>query len=419
MKNLKEQKGRVIAERFQLKFDGELWTVPSQTGKNEYSVDLLAQTCTCPDFEKVGGKCKHVFAVEQKIRSEHRSIFAPEREKAARRKPTYKQNWKTYNPAQQNEKLLFQNLLFELCRGIREKPNRRGRPRANLCDIAYCVCSKTFNGLAGRRNDSDVQDAYEKGFISQEIHYNTLHKYLDSAELTFTLRDMIQLTASVMKPIETEFAFDSTGFSTCQYKRWFDVKYGGDETWHDWYKLHLVCGIKAGIVTAVEISERYANDSPYYRKLFDSLLEAGFIVKRTLADAAYANKLNLNHSTARGVELISEFKGNAVFDAKDTVWNKMLHFFLYRSDEFYQIYHRRSKVEALFSAMKRKYGQKLRTRNRTAQINEILTKVLCYNISVMIRAMYELKIDLQMFGSLPFNAEDEQKSGIAGLFQTD
>ncbi len=412
MKNTKEQKGRAIAEQFQLKFDGEKWTVPSQTGKNDYTVELLAQICTCPDFNKTAVKCKHIFAVEERIRREHRAIFSPEREKTARKKPTYKQNWKTYNPAQQNEKLMFQSLLFELCRGIQEAPNRRGRPRARLRDITYCICSKTFNGLAARRNDSDVQDAFEKGYISQEIHYNTLYKYLDGEDLTSILREMIELTASVMKPVETEFAFDSSGFSTCQYKRWFDVKYGGDESWHDWYKLHLACGVKTGIVTAVEISERYANDSPFYKKLFDSTLKLGFLMKRTVADAAYANKINLNHSADHGVEQFSEFKSNAVFDAKDTVWNKMLHFFLYRQDEFYQIYHRRSKVEALFSAMKRKYGSILRTRNPTAQINEILTKVLCYNIGVIIRAIYELKIEPQFFDGNSFLPEIQSVTDI-------
>ena len=37
-------------------------------------------------------------------------------------KPTYKQDWPTYNKAQTNEKDKFQGLLAELCRGIVERP---------------------------------------------------------------------------------------------------------------------------------------------------------------------------------------------------------------------------------------------------------------------------------------------------------
>ena len=35
-------------------------------------------------------------------------------------------------------------------------------------------------------------------------------------------------------------------------------------------------------------------------------------------------------------------------------------------------------------------GERLQSKNETAQINEDLTKVLCHNLCVVIRSMYEL-----------------------------
>jgi len=42
--------------------------------------------------------------------------------------------------------------------------------------------------------------------------------------------------------------------------------------------------------------------------------------------------------------------------------------------------------------IKSKFGEKLRSKNETAQINEALTKVLAHNRCVVIQSLYELNI---------------------------
>ncbi len=41
---------------------GSLWTVPSCSGEGLYLVDLRAEICGCPDFERRGENCKHIYA---------------------------------------------------------------------------------------------------------------------------------------------------------------------------------------------------------------------------------------------------------------------------------------------------------------------------------------------------------------------
>jgi hypothetical protein len=41
---------------------GSLWTVPSCSGEGLYLVDLHAEICGCPDFERRGENCKHIYA---------------------------------------------------------------------------------------------------------------------------------------------------------------------------------------------------------------------------------------------------------------------------------------------------------------------------------------------------------------------
>jgi transposase len=48
----------------------------------------------------------------------------------------------------------------------------------------------------------------------------------------------------------------------------------------------------------------------------------------------------------------------------------MFHFYCFNRDEFLKHYHQRSNVEAVFSAVKRKFGDSVRSRNDTAMVNE-------------------------------------------------
>ena len=41
---------------------GSLWAVPSCSGEGLYLVDLHAEICGCPDFERRGENCKHIYA---------------------------------------------------------------------------------------------------------------------------------------------------------------------------------------------------------------------------------------------------------------------------------------------------------------------------------------------------------------------
>lgn len=129
--------------------------------------------------------------------------------------------------------------LHQLCSGIEEPIQTNGRPRLPLADIIFGLVYKTYTGVSGRRFASDLRDALAKGYISKLPSYNSIFDYFQMESLRPYLRQLIAQSAAPLKSIETEFAVDSSGFSTTNYVRWFSVKYGGTEDWPDWVKLHL------------------------------------------------------------------------------------------------------------------------------------------------------------------------------------
>ena len=62
--DLREQRGMELAATRIIVRKKGIWLVPSQFGKDKYEVDLTPETpsCTCPDHETRGVKCKHIFA---------------------------------------------------------------------------------------------------------------------------------------------------------------------------------------------------------------------------------------------------------------------------------------------------------------------------------------------------------------------
>jgi hypothetical protein len=60
---------------------------------------------------------------------------------------------------------------------------------------------------------------------------------------------LITRSALPLRDIETQFAVDSTGFGTQNSIRPFSGKYGHDEEWRDYLKLHVLVGTKTHVIT--------------------------------------------------------------------------------------------------------------------------------------------------------------------------
>jgi transposase len=110
------------------------------------------------------------------------------------------------------------------------------------------------------------------------------------------------------------------------------------------------------------------------------------------ADKGYTSGDNLQTAVDHGATPYIPFKMNVTGKRGSELWKKMFHNYSIKREECLAQYHKRSKVETTFSMIKSKFGERLRSKTETAQINEALCKVLCHNLCVVIQSMYELGI---------------------------
>jgi transposase len=387
----REQRGLEIAATVKLRRKGGVWSVPSQVGDGKsYTVDLKGDEpkCSCPDHETRQVKCKHIYAVEFSIRRETRPDGTTTVTKTVR--VTYGQNWPAYNAAQTNEKTRMTELLRGLCDGIEQPPQGRGRPRLPLSDVVFSAVMKVYSAVSGRRAVSDLRECEAKGYVDNAPHYNSVFHYLENPALTPILKAIIEESAAPLKAVESDFAVDSSGFATCTFDRWYDAKYGKMRSDHKWIKAHLMIGVKTNIVTSVEVTGQDEHDYKYLPPLLETTAKR-FDVAELSADKGYIGKSNIEAVVKAGAVPYIPFKSNTSGKGSE-LWCKMFHFYQFNRREFLESYHKRSNVESTFSMIKAKFGASVRSKTPVAQMNEVLCKVICHNLCVLVQSIYELGI---------------------------
>jgi transposase len=266
--------------------------------------------------------------------------------------------------------------------------------------VIFAAALKIYSMMSTRRFCTDLREAKEKGYLSKAPSYNSVLDYFGYEALTPYLKQLIEISSLPLKGIEEDFAVDSSGFGTGQFTRWFNAKYtkDGDADMHDWLKAHIMVGVKTHIITSVEVSDRHDNDYGFFEPLVKSTVQ-NFKMREISADKAYSGLSNLRLVVDNGAQPFIPFKKNATathwraYKDKTGLWSRLFHFFKYHEEEFYEHYHKRSNNETVFSMVKAKFGERLRSKTRTAQVNEVLLKMLCHNLCVIVQAMYELNLE--------------------------
>jgi transposase len=405
--DIREQRGLIIAARCRLTQDQGQWHVPSQTAPGKtYLVDLGRKSCTCTDHLN-GSKCKHIYAVEftlgREVQASARAAIETN-DMSFVEKPTYRQNWPAYNQAQVTEKHRFQVLLFELCKHAEPFTRKlgRGRERIPAANVLFAAIFKVYSTFSARRFACDLRDAFDRGYITRPLHYNAICASLEKDEVTVRLTHLLRVSSLPLKAVEVDFAADSTGFSTNRFARWFDERQGINRSVHDWVKVHIMCGVKTNIITSAKVENRHGADAPQFKPLLATTAEE-FKIREVSADKAYLSIDNIEAVFDVGGTPYIPFKTNSLAGSGG-LFEKAFHYYSLHREEFLQHYHKRSNVESTFSAIKRKFGNNVRSRTDTSMVNEVLCKLVCHNISCLIHSQHELGID-------PVFWKDETLSG--------
>ena len=140
--------------------------------------------------------------------------------------------------------------------------------------VIFPIVEKAYLGFSSRRYEGALRLSAQQGFVrnapgwtaagfdwgplsgaqpTSMPQFNTVQSYLRSSWLTPLLLELVTLIARPLRPVETIFAVDGTGWSTRWYDRWQDNKEAPDSEKRQWVKLHLVVGVKTNIIVRAAV----------------------------------------------------------------------------------------------------------------------------------------------------------------------
>lgn len=369
----------------------------SDTRDYRVTVDELGWKCDCADWMERETPCKHILGAVVWLNPNPPALA----EETSPRRPTHKQSdWGAYDLGQQREHELFDAYLWDLLGDVPQRlwtGGKTGRPAIPLRTQLMMSVRKVHLNQSTRRARGLLValNADGKGLLSRIPNYSVPSRFFNRPQATGILLGLIERSGLALAEIEDggTVAIDSSGFSTSTMGAYYTELYEPLRR-HRFVKVHMVVGTKTHIVLAAKITDEHGADCPEFIPLLNRVAELGHTPARVAADKAYLSRDNLAKAGELGIDPFIPFKLNSRGLAKGSpMWSRKYHEFQLRRDAFDAAYHQRSNVEATFSAMKRKLGENLLSKTAFARLNEMLAKVLAYNVGVVIAQVTRLGLD--------------------------
>lgn len=170
---------------------------------------------------------------------------------------------------------------------------------------------------------------------------------------------------------------DASGFRLKTSSTWYDIRIKRKSKRKDHKKLHIVCDYATGVIFDFVLTLGRRHDSPPFKRLLKTFKE----ILLAIGDSAYLSRKNCDIVARRkGTPFFRVKKNSTPTAARSAAWKKMVNMSRSEKELFNKIYRMRSFVEAIFSSIKRKYGNSLtaiKAKNKNTQLS---LKVFAYNV---------------------------------------
>lgn len=202
----------------------------------------------------------------------------------------------------------------------------------------------------------------------------------------FLLKDIVKQKINIL--------VDASGIRIFARSIWFCLRIKKKISKRECDKIHLAVCADLLIVLNWRITNGRRHDCPFFKILIAPFRIIGFVY----ADKGYLSRKNFQLVYDKGGQAFIPFKkGSTASPKSHPAWKFAFSFWKVLNGLYMSIYHRRSKIEAVFSAIKKRYGDKLNCKKASMRRKEMSLRFIAYNIRILIYAKYARENNLPLW----------------------
>jgi hypothetical protein len=191
---------------------------------------------------------------------------------------------------------------------------------------------------------------------------------------------------------------DSTGIRISARSIWFCIRIKKEISKRDFDKVHLAVCSDLLVILNWRITNGKRNDCP----LFAILIGPFRLLENVMADKGYLSRKNFQLVSDRFGQLFIPFKkgkkkGSTRKPKGYPAWSFAFDFWKTMNGVYMFFYHERSKIEAVNSALKKRYGDKLNCNSASMRRKEMSLRLIAYNVRLLIYDQYARKHNLPLY----------------------
>lgn len=257
------------------------------------------------------------------------------------------------------------------------RPPYDQRPVALAC-MAKLMFNKTYEGTESWTGSSAL---FTELTGYKRIPQSVIHRGMEHLTKDYIKQVCKKLTIQFRRK-GIEVVVDASGFKLRTSSTWYDIRIQRKTRRKDHLKLHIAGDFQTGIIHSFTVTGGRKGDSPQFRELLSVIQK----VLKAAGDSAYLSRKNCTLVKEKGGKPYFKIKCNVSARPKSSPeWKAMIKLYQKDPDNWLKEYHIRSYVEAMFAAVKKRFGNFLRSIKTEMQEKELSLKIICYNI---IRVLY-------------------------------
>ena len=298
-----------------------------------------------------------------------------------------------------------QGILFEKAMEIlltivwflpRETHNKRGpKPYDYRIILILCIfrilLRKTYADYEiEMRTDQRICNALNLQILPSK---STLQRGMKSFSMNL-LREFNQILIQDWINRKLNILIDASGIRIKGRSIWYSLRIKKPISRRECDKVHLAVCRDTMLILNWFITEGKRHDSPFFVRLLSPFKFLGVV----LADAGYLSRKNYQHVADKNGSAFIPFKKNSTAKPKSNpAWKIAFNLWKIVPMLFKGIYNQRSKIECVFSVLKKRWGDQLYSRKAYLRRREMAIRFIAYNIRLIIFLNYAKEHNLSLW----------------------